>query len=225
MAHPETQAAAQEPKWRRLPGERPQQILDAALEIFGQQGLANARLEDIAKRAGVSKGTVYLYFENKEELFREVIRYYVVRNIDTSLRETETGTPAEQLRAVSHRYWKYFRSPIFAVVHHLLNAELNQFPDLGEFYTREVIQPAQKLIAGVYQRGVDTGAFRQQDPTVATRMLISIFISHANWCSRRRFYFQIGDRSDEQVFQEMFDFYLGAVRVLPAGAPDHAAHS
>ena len=65
---------ATEPRWRRLPGERPNQILQAALEVFDEQGLAGARLEDIAKRAGVSKGTIYLYFANKEELFREMIR-------------------------------------------------------------------------------------------------------------------------------------------------------
>jgi AcrR family transcriptional regulator len=54
-----------EPRWRRLPEERPRQILAAALEVFGEHGLAAARLEDIAKRAGVSKGTIYLYFPNK----------------------------------------------------------------------------------------------------------------------------------------------------------------
>jgi AcrR family transcriptional regulator len=67
-----------EPRWRRLPEERPQQIIDAALEEFGDRGLASSRLEDIAKRAGLSKGTIYLYFPNKEELFREVVRHTVI---------------------------------------------------------------------------------------------------------------------------------------------------
>ena len=67
-----------EPRWRRLPEERPKQILEAALAVFAERGLAAARLEDIAKRAGVSKGTIYLYFENKEELFRGVVRDTVI---------------------------------------------------------------------------------------------------------------------------------------------------
>jgi AcrR family transcriptional regulator len=70
MAH-DTSA---EPRWRRLPEERPRQILVAAFRTFAEQGLTNARLEDIAKAAGVSKATIYLYFSSKEELFREVVR-------------------------------------------------------------------------------------------------------------------------------------------------------
>ena len=70
------QPASNEPRWRRLPEERPRQILTAALEVFGEHGLAAARLEDIAKRAGLSKGTIYLYFPNKEELFREMVRQH-----------------------------------------------------------------------------------------------------------------------------------------------------
>ena len=77
---------APEPKWRRLPEERPQQIIEAALDVFAERGLASARLEDIAKRAGVSKGTIYLYFPNKEALFREVVRQTVVANIERAER-------------------------------------------------------------------------------------------------------------------------------------------
>src|SRR6478752_3886523 len=77
----------QEPRWRRLPEDRPRQILTAALEVFGERGLAAARLEDIAKRAGLSKGTIYLYFPNKEELFREVIRHTIIAQIERAERD------------------------------------------------------------------------------------------------------------------------------------------
>jgi len=66
-------APSHDPRWRRLPEERPQQILDAALSVFAEHGIDAAKLEDIAARAGVSKGTIYLYFPSKEELFREVL--------------------------------------------------------------------------------------------------------------------------------------------------------
>src|SRR4051812_4456746 len=81
-----TVPAEQEPRWRRLPEERPHQILEAALAEFGERGLGAARLEDIARRAGVSKGTIYLYFANKEELFRGVIRNTVVPQLERSER-------------------------------------------------------------------------------------------------------------------------------------------
>ena len=84
--------SAAEPRWRRLPEERPEQILDAALAEFGERGLAGARLEDIAKRAGLSKGTIYLYFPNKEALFREMVRDIVVSQLEESERMFETMT-------------------------------------------------------------------------------------------------------------------------------------
>src|SRR6478609_2769386 len=87
----------QEPRWRRLPEDRPRQILTAALEVFGERGLAAARLDDIAKRAGLSKGTIYLYFPNKEELFREVIRNSVVAFIERG--EAQIEALADPLQA------------------------------------------------------------------------------------------------------------------------------
>src|SRR3954466_576520 len=101
-----------EPRWRRLPEERPRQILAAALEVFGEHGLAAARLDDIARRAGLSKGTIYLYFPNKEELFREVIRQTVVAKIEANERELAAADrPAtDVLREFMHNYWAFIRS-------------------------------------------------------------------------------------------------------------------
>jgi AcrR family transcriptional regulator len=108
----------QEPRWRRLPGERPRQILEAALEVFGERGLAVSRLDDIAKRAGLSKGTIYLYFPNKEELFREVVRNTVVSNIESSEQEISamSGPATEVLTRSLRAYWIFIRSqfaPLF----------------------------------------------------------------------------------------------------------------
>src|SRR5690349_3177810 len=88
----------QEPRWRRLPEDRPGQILTAALEVFGERGLAAARLDDIAKRAGLSKGTIYLYFPNKEELFREMVRAIVVDRLRQAAAEAGDDNPVEELK-------------------------------------------------------------------------------------------------------------------------------
>src|SRR3954468_11678595 len=98
-----------EPRWRRLPEERPKQILSAALAVFGERGLAAARLEDIAKRAGLSKGTIYLYFPNKEALFQEMIRQTVVAKIEAGERQlTEsTRSPTDELEIVMRNYWAF----------------------------------------------------------------------------------------------------------------------
>src|SRR3954452_655449 len=104
------------PKWRRRPEHRPQQIIEAALEEFGRCGLSNARLEDIAKRAGVSKGTIYLYFPNKEELFREVIRSTVVAQIEQAEVDVAnaTGTATESLTRIMRGSFEFLRTATFA---------------------------------------------------------------------------------------------------------------
>src|SRR3954469_9923484 len=100
-----------EPRWRRLPEERPRQILAAALEVFGERGLAASRLEDIAKHAGVSKGTIYLYFPNKEELFREVVRTTVISKIEEreQVYLAAVGAPIDVFENFMRTYWKYLR--------------------------------------------------------------------------------------------------------------------
>src|SRR5829696_1870388 len=92
---PRSAIAAQDAPRRRLPEERPRQIVEAALQVFGERGLANARLEDIAKRAGLSKGTIYLYFQSKEELFREAVRQTFIATIERGERETGSGTAGD----------------------------------------------------------------------------------------------------------------------------------
>ena len=140
IPHSAPPVPGQEPRWRRLPEERPGQILDAALEVFGEHGLAAARLEDIAKRAGLSKGTIYLYFPNKEELFREMVRRTVVRQIEESEREFQatSGAATERSATFMRRYWTYIRSSQFAPLFRLIHAEIHSFPDLARFYAEEV---------------------------------------------------------------------------------------
>ena len=72
----------EEPKWRRRKDARPGEIVDAALEVFAEKGFAAAKLDDIARRAGISKATLYLYFETKEEIFRAVARAAVASLIE-----------------------------------------------------------------------------------------------------------------------------------------------
>ena len=138
-----------QPKWRRRPEHRPQQIIEAALEVFGECGLANARLQDIAERAGVSKGTIYLYFPNKEELFREMIRQTAVAAIERAEQGLAQGNPTTQLLAFMRGYWAFVRSPAFITIYRLVLGELHQFPDLAKFYAHEVVARRQRLLSGI----------------------------------------------------------------------------
>ena len=210
--------AATEPRWRRLPGERPKQILDAALAVFAEHGLAAARLEDIAKRAGLSKGTIYLYFPNKEELFREVVRTsivaYIARAETVSRSEPD---PRQSLDAWMDGYWAYLRSPVFPAMHRLIGSELTNFPDLAEFYATEVIERAQRLVCGILERGMDAGIFRRMDPLVGARMLSALFVTHAIWFHQRRCFKNIQNIPADVLLQQVSDFFFNAMSPTSTG--------
>ena len=207
-----------EPRWRRLPEERPKQILDAAFAVFAERGLAAARLEDIANRAGLSKGTIYIYFANKEELFREVVRSTVIAFIERgeAFFELERD-PRQALLAWMDAYWAWIRSPVFPAMHRMVIAELRSFPDLAAFYAKEVVERAQRLVCEMLERGMDTGVFRRMDPLVAARMLSAVFISHGNWYHQRISFKSIADIPDEQLFSQIRDFFFHAMRPEPLG--------
>lgn len=207
----------QEPRWRRLPGERPRQILEAALEVFGERGLAVSRLDDIAKRAGLSKGTIYLYFPNKEELFREVVRNTVVSNIESSEQEISAmgGSATEVLTRSLRAYWIFIRSAKFAPLFRLIHAEIQNFPDLARFYAEEVVSRRLRLIASIIERGIESGEFRRVEPLSAARMLAAPFVIHGLWCTHRDCFSSVATKSDDEVLDELMDFYLHAIRSLP----------
>lgn len=199
------------PRWRRRPNERPQEILTAALEVFQDQGLAGARVEDIAARAGVSKGTLYLYFSGKEELFREAIRTRVTSLVASLSSAAPPGEPRERLRRFIRALWSDLRRPGFEKFHRLVQAELQQFPELARFYAVEVSGKVTGLIAEIVADGVTAGAFRPVDPLVAARMLVGLLMQHALWANRRDFYAPLKGRSDQTLMEEVTDFVFHAL--------------
>ena len=198
---------------RRAPEERPTQILDAAFHEFGERGLAGARLDDIAKRAQVAKGTIYLYFPNKEALFREMVHATIVSALveaEASLAGLASETAEAQLRRLGQGWWTFLRTERVQALQRLVALELGQFPDLMQFYADEVIARGRRLVSGIIALGVERGAFRNVDPQLAARMFSSIWMSHSTWCARREFFKTLG--SDEQVLDDMLEFYLYALR-------------
>jgi AcrR family transcriptional regulator len=212
-----------EPRWRRLPEERPKQILDAALAVFAERGLAAARLEDIAKRAGVSKGTIYLYFANKEELFRGVVRGTVIAFIERG--EAMFEADPDPLRALDvwmHGHWDWIRSAVFPAMHRLVSSELRDFPDLHAFYATEVVGRAQRLVCEILERGMETGVFRRTDPLVAARMLSALMVTHGTWYHQKNSFKSIANIPDGVLLAQIRDFFLQALRPDAGHGSSHA---
>jgi AcrR family transcriptional regulator len=210
------------PRWRRLPGERPRQILDAALEVFGERGLAAARLEDIARTAGVSKGTIYLYFPNKEALFCEMIREIPVRYLATvEGMISEDASARDQLRQYLHNSWDYLRTPSFEILYRLILSELHHFPDLYEQFVEEVPMRSMRILSDIVRRGIARGEFRDIDPLAAGRMLHSLLFVHGVWAAKRARIPFMRDLSDNQVLDQVVDFCLHAIGQVPTPTASH----
>jgi AcrR family transcriptional regulator len=153
------------PRWARRKEERPGQLLAAALEFFVERGYAATRLDDVAARAGVSKGTLYLYFENKEELFKAVVRENIVARISRTREFARhfDGPRDELLRQLVRRWWQQYGQTPAAGISKLIVAESGNFPEIARFFVDEVIEPWHRLFGEVIGEGVERGEFRPVD--------------------------------------------------------------
>ena len=173
------------PRWRRRKEARPQEIVDAALEVFSERGFAAARLDDVAARAGVSKGTLYLYFPNKEELFKAVVRAAIVPNIEMAerlLAESRDSSFAILEKLLAIMATRILRTKAGAIPK-LIIAEAGNFPDLARFYYDEVIRRAFALLSAVLARGVESGEFRPLDIDSTVRLIVAPMLMSALWRS------------------------------------------
>ncbi|QPC30431.1 TetR/AcrR family transcriptional regulator [Caldimonas thermodepolymerans] len=150
------------PSRRRRKEARPQELLDAALDLFVEKGFAATKMDDVAARAGVSKGTVYLYFPSKEELLKAVIRHNLtltISQVDDLVDQFE-GSTADLMRLAAATWWEQVGATQASGIFKLIITEVRNFPDLAAFYAQEVIEPGERLLVRLLQRGVDRGEFR-----------------------------------------------------------------
>jgi AcrR family transcriptional regulator len=210
-------APTHDPRWRRLPEERPQQILDAALSVFSEHGIGEAKLEEIAARAGVSKGTIYLYFPSKEELFREVVRQRVGPAIakadDVS---TSEGTAEEQLRRYIAHQWECLGSEDSEGWIRLVVLELHKYPELAAFHWEEIVTRSNRILADIIRRGIATGEFRDADPQTTVQMIKALILMHVLWTGPRAAAPPEHRPVAKNVLANVTDFVLHALRPTPA---------
>jgi AcrR family transcriptional regulator len=190
--------------------EREEQILAAALETFGERGLAGARLEEIARRAGIAKGTVYLYFDSKDDLFRAVARRTFVDAVQRIVGTERSGPVEVRLRDLLHDAREYIRDPSFLAIYRLVLGELHQFPELGRFYTREISGRLSTALIPLLEEGMAGGVFRPLDPRTTAPMILALLLQQALWSERRHRFGLPEGRTDEEVFADVVGFYTRA---------------
>lgn len=152
---------APQPKRERRKDLRPGELLAAALDLFVEKGFAGTRAEEVALRAGVSKGTLFLYFSSKEELFKAVVREHIGSHLRAGFEAlaVRQEPAAELLTYCIAQWWERYGVTKASGITKLMMSEASNFPELAAFYQQEVIVPGRALIRGVLQRGVDSGEF------------------------------------------------------------------
>lgn len=164
---------ASPPRRTRRKEARPGELLDAALDLFVERGYAATKVEDVASRAGVSKGTLFLYFLSKEELLKAVVRHSIVGLFDrwSSEIDSYTASSAEMLVYALDEWWKHVGCTKAAGICKLMTAEACNFPELAKFYQQEVEAPGAALLARIVRRGIARGEFRAVDVDYAVYAL------------------------------------------------------
>ncbi|MSQ69855.1 MAG: TetR/AcrR family transcriptional regulator [Betaproteobacteria bacterium] len=211
-------ASKSEPRWERRKDDRPDELVAAALDLFVEKGFAVTRLEDVASRAGVSKGTLYLYFDSKDALFKAVVRSAIIPAITEAERLVEhfEGTASDLLRAIIYGWWRLIGSSKVGGIPKLMIAEAGNFPELAQFYHDEVVVRGLDMVRRALQRGIDSGEFRQVDLEPAVHLVIAPLVHFACWqhslaaCAPNAL-------TAERYFGTLIDLLLPALRGIQSG--------
>ena len=221
-------STASPPRQRRKEA-RPQELLEAALALFVEKGFAATRSEAVAARAGVSKGTLYLYYPSKEELFKAVVRESLASHIQVGkeMVAQARGSTAELMRELLREWWQRIGQGPAGGICKIMTAEARNFPELACFYMDEVIVPALEMLGAMVQRGVASGEFRAVPVAETVQVLIApvmhlVLFEHSFGACRA-----MGPEPDpEAVLAVQLDLMLRGLLARPdPGAPAGAASS
>lgn len=195
---------------QRRKAARPGEIVAAALELFVEHGFAATRLEDVARRAGVSKGTVYLYFDSKEALFEAVVREVVIPEVERSelLAQQHKGSQAELLRRLVMNWWQSVSTSPICGIPKLIIAESSNFPQAAQFFVDNVINRVREIFNRVIEDGIARGEFRDVEAGYVTRLLMSPMVLQAIWRHSLEPYDRAVRIEDERYLSIHLDLFL-----------------
>ena len=188
---------------RRRKEARPSELLAAALDLFVEKGFAATRLEDVATRASVSKGTLYLYYENKEALFKAVIREGIVPVIaeGEAIAAKHAGCSFELLEKLLDNWWSKIGQTAYAGIPKLIVAEARNFPEVANFYYENVISRGRALVGFALKRGMASGEFRSMDVETTIDVVIAPILMLLIW--RHSMSCCAGNDSDPQLYLQI----------------------
>ncbi|MEQ8269192.1 MAG: TetR/AcrR family transcriptional regulator [Parvibaculum sp.] len=168
-------------KWQRRKEDRPAEIMAAGLRLFAERGFAATRLEDVAEVAGVSKATIYLYFDSKSDLFAAIVRDIATPRFDEIERLVDTydGTSADLISLLIARLRDITATTQLPALAKVILAEAGNFPEIRDFYRDQIAMRGFANIARIIRRGIERGEFRNCDADAATQNIIFPILMNA----------------------------------------------
>ena len=208
------------PKRERRKEARPGELLEAALQLFVQKGFAATKVEEVAALAGVSKGTLFLYFPTKEDLLKAVVRENLAQHFPgwNQAFESFEGSSAEMLRFALHSWWEKIGSTPASGICKLMISESRNFPDLLAFYVESVMRPGNHLLRRILQRGMASGEFRPMDSAVAVHAIVAPMIYIMVWENALSAYSDTLTMSPQSFLDQQIDILLHGLVATPARA-------
>ena len=197
---------------RRRKEARPSELTAAALALFVEKGFAGTRLEDIALHAGVAKGTLYLYFDSKEALFRAVIEEGMVAVLAAAEQRLSDfqGSAGDLLQQLLCTWWEQIGCTPLAGVTKLIACESKNFPEVAHYYHEQVLERGRALLRTALRRGMVSGEFRRMDVEAAIDVIMAPLLMLA--ISRFSLSFCCQESTPETYLQTHFDLLLHGLR-------------
>jgi len=199
-------------RWRRRKEARPEEILHAALELFTEKGFSSTRMIDVAKNAGISKGTLYLYFESKEAIFKELVLTILSPMVDEAeiAYNQFEGNTSDLITEFVSGWWRHiWHSPLSAIPK-LIFSEAGNFPEMAEFYTETIVKRVRSLFEKIIQQGIDNNEFKACDTQAAARLLMAPVIQANIWKHSLKPY---DDELDEKTYIDLhIDLFLSGLK-------------
>ncbi|MBU3724053.1 MAG: TetR/AcrR family transcriptional regulator [Burkholderiaceae bacterium] len=208
------------PRWKRRKDARPQELINAALSLFAEFGYSQTRLDDVAAKAGISKGTVYLYFASKQDLFEAVIRERAAPWIEaiSNRKDDDSQSTEVMLREFLGWGWDQFLESQLYLIARIVLAESNNFPHLAESYLREVMGPVHEQLTKLLKRGVERGEVRGE----ISRERIKVLLAPLSWLAlwRQALHDHSVSPIDERAYvREAIDMAIRSVMLPTTGRP------
>jgi len=171
------------PRWTQRPEDRPGEIIAAALALFAEKGFAATRVEEIAARAGLSKAGVYLYFPTKSEIFKATVRETILATVSRleAMAETFEGSSEELLRRVISAMTRMVGGSAAGAIPRIVLSEAGNFPDIAEFYVKEVVSRGLTVVHGIIARGQARGEFAEDLGPLTPFIAIAPILTLSMW--------------------------------------------